>query len=322
MRAWAPASGWWSRPTRATAPSSSCRPTIASSPTSIPSISTTTATSTRCARRLPQFVENVPFYGFGVMCLDHPEVQALVGRIEDRRVITYGAEPAGRRALVDLGRRDGSRFAVRSATARRLTRPLIAGLELPMPGEHNAQRHRRDRRRATSSASGRGDPQGPLLRRRQAPLHPHRFVERRQIIDDYGHHPVEIGGAEGRARIDRRASSRSWCSRTATRACTTCSTISRLLQRRRHRRSSRRSMPPASADRGRQFTKSSSPASAPAAIATRASLAEPEALAPTDRRAARSRATRRLPRRRQHHAMGRALPGELGALLGKEPEAA
>ncbi|MDT9046965.1 Mur ligase family protein, partial [Escherichia coli] len=37
-----------------------------------------------------QFVENVPFYGFAVMCLDHPEVQALVGEIRDRRVITYG----------------------------------------------------------------------------------------------------------------------------------------------------------------------------------------------------------------------------------------
>jgi UDP-N-acetylmuramate--alanine ligase len=40
-----------------------------------------------------QFAENVPFYGFGVMCLDHPEVQALIGRIEDRRVITYGENP-------------------------------------------------------------------------------------------------------------------------------------------------------------------------------------------------------------------------------------
>ena len=40
-----------------------------------------------------QFVENVPFYGFAVMCIDHPEVQALIGRIEDRRIITYGASP-------------------------------------------------------------------------------------------------------------------------------------------------------------------------------------------------------------------------------------
>ena len=40
-----------------------------------------------------QFVENVPFYGFAVMCIDHPEVQALIGRIEDRRIITYGVNP-------------------------------------------------------------------------------------------------------------------------------------------------------------------------------------------------------------------------------------
>ena len=40
-----------------------------------------------------QFVENVPFYGFAVMCIDHPEVQAMVGRIEDRRIITYGQNP-------------------------------------------------------------------------------------------------------------------------------------------------------------------------------------------------------------------------------------
>ena len=39
------------------------------------------------------FVENVPFYGFAVMCLDHPEVQALVAKIEDRRIITYGRNP-------------------------------------------------------------------------------------------------------------------------------------------------------------------------------------------------------------------------------------
>ena len=47
------------------------------------------------------FVENVPFYGFAVMCLDHPEVQALVGRIEDRRVITYGENPQADVRLLD-----------------------------------------------------------------------------------------------------------------------------------------------------------------------------------------------------------------------------
>ncbi len=49
-----------------------------------------------------QFVENVPFYGFGVMCLDHPEVQSLVSRIEDRRVITYGENPQADVRFVNL----------------------------------------------------------------------------------------------------------------------------------------------------------------------------------------------------------------------------
>src|ERR1700726_2241396 len=59
------------------------------------------------------FVENVPFYGFAVMCTDHPEVQQLVGRIADRRVITYGANPQADVRLADLDHANGgSRFSV------------------------------------------------------------------------------------------------------------------------------------------------------------------------------------------------------------------
>src|SRR2546423_2410917 len=59
------------------------------------------------------FVENVPFYGFAVMCTDHPVVQSLVGRIEDRRVITYGANPQADVRLVDLEHAGGgSTFSV------------------------------------------------------------------------------------------------------------------------------------------------------------------------------------------------------------------
>src|SRR6476660_8944222 len=59
------------------------------------------------------FVENVPFYGFGVMCTDHPVVQQLVGRIEDRRIITYGENPQADVRMVDLDHANGSsRFAV------------------------------------------------------------------------------------------------------------------------------------------------------------------------------------------------------------------
>jgi hypothetical protein len=66
---------------------------LRSSPTSIPEHLDHYGTFDAVRAAFRQFVENVPFYGFGVMCLDHPEVQALVSRIEDRRVITYGENP-------------------------------------------------------------------------------------------------------------------------------------------------------------------------------------------------------------------------------------
>ena len=72
-----------------------------------------------------RFVENVPFYGFAVMCLDHPEVQAMVGRIEDRRLITYGFSPQADIRAVNVDFSEGaSHFDVvlidrRKGTTRR-----------------------------------------------------------------------------------------------------------------------------------------------------------------------------------------------------------
>ena len=66
-------------------------------------------TSTRCKEAFHDFVENIPFYGFAVICIDHPEVQALVGRVENRRVITYGVNPQAEVRLVDLDHADGRR---------------------------------------------------------------------------------------------------------------------------------------------------------------------------------------------------------------------
>ncbi len=84
-----------------------------------------------------QFVENVPFYGFGVMCLDHPEVQALVSRIEDRRIITYGQNPQADVRFVNH-RMDGatSLFDV-LIRSRKGDTVEIKDLRLPMPGMHN-----------------------------------------------------------------------------------------------------------------------------------------------------------------------------------------
>ena len=85
------------------------------------------------------FVENVPFYGFAVMCTDHAVVQHLVGRIEDRRIITYGENPQADVRLVDLDHANGSsRFAVVFRDRAGETAHEITGLTLPMPGRHNA----------------------------------------------------------------------------------------------------------------------------------------------------------------------------------------
>ena len=85
------------------------------------------------------FVENLPFYGFAVMCLDHPTVQELVGRIEDRRVITYGENPQADVRLLDVDLAGGvTRFNVLIRDRKTARRPIIDDLALPMPGRHNA----------------------------------------------------------------------------------------------------------------------------------------------------------------------------------------
>lgn len=150
------------------------------------------------------FVENVPFYGFAVMCLDHPEVQALVGQIRDRRVITYGRNPQADVRLVDLESRDNGvqHFAVEIRDRIRQTHLRIEGLELPMPGEHNALN-------ATAAIAVADQLKVPAEAIRKG-LKNFSGVKRRftrtgtvggiTVIDDYGHHPVEIASVLKAAR--------------------------------------------------------------------------------------------------------------------------
>ena len=141
------------------------------------------------------FVENVPFYGFAVMCLDHPEVQALVGQIRDRRVITYGRNPQADVRLVDLEIIDGqSHFSVEIRDRIRLTQLRIEGLTLPMPGEHNALNATAaiavaDQLRIPADAIRKGLKNFSGVKRRFTKTG---TVGGVTIIDDYGHHPVEI----------------------------------------------------------------------------------------------------------------------------------
>ena len=93
------------------------------------------------------FVENVPFYGFAVMCTDHPVVQTLVGKIEDRRIITYGENPQADARLIDLTPMGGgSKFKVAFRNRKTDATHELSDLMLPMPGRHNAfERHGGDR---------------------------------------------------------------------------------------------------------------------------------------------------------------------------------
>ncbi len=86
------------------------------------------------------FVENIPFYGFAVLCLDHTEVQAMVGRIEDRRIITYGFSPQADVRAANVGFSQGaSHFDVILVDRRTGASERLEALRLPMPGEHNVQ---------------------------------------------------------------------------------------------------------------------------------------------------------------------------------------
>ena len=140
-------------------------------------------------------VENLPFYGFAVMCLDHPIVQELVGRIEDRRVVTYGVNPQADVRLLDVELADGvSRFnvLVRDRKSGRAT--YVENLVMPMPGHHNALN-------AVAAIAVAYELAIPVETIRSA-LAGFGGVKRRftrtgewngvQIFDDYGHHPVEI----------------------------------------------------------------------------------------------------------------------------------
>ncbi len=142
-----------------------------------------------------QFVENVPFYGFGVMCTDHPEVQALVSRIEDRRVITYG-ENAQADVRFEGHRMDGSTslfdVIIRDRKSGEETR--IADLRLPMPGRHNVSNATAAIAVAhelgiSAEAIKRGLSSFGGVKRRFTHTGSWNGVE---IFDDYGHHPVEI----------------------------------------------------------------------------------------------------------------------------------
>jgi len=149
------------------------------------------------------FIMNIPFYGFAVMCTDHPVVQTLVGKLEDRRILTYGENPQADVRLVDLDHHNGaSRFSVQFRDRNGAVKHTIDNLTLPMPGRHNALN-------ATSAIAVAHELgiKPDVIRKALAAFG---GVKRRftrvgdwngvTIIDDYGHHPVEIAAVLRAAR--------------------------------------------------------------------------------------------------------------------------
>jgi UDP-N-acetylmuramate--alanine ligase len=148
-------------------------------------------------------VANIPFYGFAALCLDHPVVRAMVPRLADRRLVTYGlGEGADIRATdVRLGR-DGAHYDVVVRDALGGKERTIPDLRLPMFGRHNVQNSLA--MIAVAAELGLGE---EVVRRTLATF---KGVKRRftktgewegvPIIDDYGHHPVEIAAVLKAAR--------------------------------------------------------------------------------------------------------------------------
>jgi UDP-N-acetylmuramate--alanine ligase len=152
------------------------------------------------------FVENIPFYGFAAVCLDHPEVQRLVASIDNRRLVTYGINPQAmvRADNVEM-KPDGCRFDVliQPQGLAALDEPIrITGLHLPMAGWHNVANAL-----AAIAVARELDVSDEAIK---AGLAGFGGVRRRftttgivggvRVVDDYGHHPVEIAAVLKAAR--------------------------------------------------------------------------------------------------------------------------
>ena len=144
------------------------------------------------------FIQNVPFWSFSILCTDDPIVQEVTAKVENRRMITYGLNPqAGIRAINLEAGADGARFDVAVAGGE-----TLKGFTLPMPGLHNVRNAlaaialglqlgiaSEDIRKALAEFAG--------VRRRFTTTGVARGV---RVIDDYGHHPVEIAAVLAAAR--------------------------------------------------------------------------------------------------------------------------
>ena len=151
-----------------------------------------------------QFVASIPFYGFATLCIDHPVVQRMIPEIPERRLITYGLSASADLQATNLAASDkGMTFDVAVSPRLDAGTEIITGLVLPMLGEHNVL----NCLAAISVALEMGVTEDAI----RDGLQRFRGVGRRfefkgsaggiMVIDDYGHHPVEIEAALSAARM-------------------------------------------------------------------------------------------------------------------------
>ena len=153
------------------------------------------------------FITNLPFYGFGLLCIDHPTVQALKAHIMDRRILTYGLSPQAEVRAQNLRTQpDGVTFDLILRDPRHTGARTHGDFFLPMLGQHNVQN--------ALAALSIGLELGYDIQTLKRGLADFKGVKRRfthvgtwngvTIIDDYGHHPVEIAAVLAAARSVKR----------------------------------------------------------------------------------------------------------------------
>jgi UDP-N-acetylmuramate--alanine ligase len=149
------------------------------------------------------FVQNIPFYGFAALCIDHAEVQAMIPRVSDRRLITYGLSPqADVRAINLEPDTNGTQFDVVLTDRKSGLERSIRGLRMPMVGSYNVQ----NALAAVAIAYEMGL-EDNIIRQSLSNFEgvKRRFTKTGEVdgitvIDDYGHHPVEISAVLNAAR--------------------------------------------------------------------------------------------------------------------------
>ena len=149
-----------------------------------------------------EFIENVPFYGLAVLCIDHPEVQAVIGKVRDRRVLTYGLSAQSDLRGENIRSQEGGNMFDAVLRDRDGHERRIASIFLPMPGRHNVQ----NALAAIAVALEMGCAEDTIrtgfaqfggVRRRFTRVGE---VGGATVIDDYAHHPVEIRAVLAAAR--------------------------------------------------------------------------------------------------------------------------